>query len=544
MSDTPGADAPDADVHAPSSTSSLPASAVVLRRERAGGFGIGVAVGTAVAASSIIAAVSIVALAFSSSSSSSSSSSATTTVDAASNEAPVGGTDLDTVRAAVVAAQAQQASSLAAWRALEHRAVVAERGERLRQLGRIVARARDVRRAAGLVGPELRGPFPRNELTDLDVLGLGADRWLLQRDGAIVVGPAGAAVPPALATTGRDEDPLELAVDDVTLVRRCLPNEGYCIVDVVRATAPPPVVDVAPIAAALATSTPAVNVAAADSTSTSSTPTTSTTSTASTPWWAIVVAVIVAVVGVVSARQLWSVSTALRLRAWRLRSPGATTSTSPTTLAELRELDAAIDDLQRRFAADGDDVRARHRRERVQELASTLDDARVRGGVPRVDGDDDDDAALAGLVFSVNALLDTLDARATRLKLVLDEVDPALKVLTPLAQRLLRLARIPELPTQIADELTSLGTAVGQRARKTSTALPTIVDDVARFVPASSDVVSRAAALRDLPGDDALRLGIKAANDANNGEGDTVQRDSTPPIAASESPSTPPRPST
>ncbi|EFX59944.1 hypothetical protein DAPPUDRAFT_280205, partial [Daphnia pulex] len=103
-----------------------------------------------------------------------------------------------------------------AWRSERLRAVHAERGDRLRVLGRLIAKARDARRAAGQAGPDLRGPFPLTELGDVDVLGLGPDRWLLGRDG-VVFAPAGVVAPPALATTGRDEEPLELAANNVTL---------------------------------------------------------------------------------------------------------------------------------------------------------------------------------------------------------------------------------------------------------------------------------------------------------------------------------------
>ena len=426
-------------------------------------------------------------------------------------EAPVGGVSVDAtaVRAALDAATVQAEAARAAYVALHVRAVDAERGDRLRAVARVIARARDARRAAGQTGADLRGPFPASELGDLSALGLGETRWLIARDGALVA-PAGVVVPAGLATTGRDEDPLRLDVDGKTLVRRCVPNEGFCVVDVdVDVAVVAPIVDLTPIGAALAGAAPAPVA--------TTTTTTTTTSTPSTPSKAplLLMALLAIAAGAFVASRLVTVSTHLRRQGWRLRG-GRAADVDGSGIAEIRDLDAAIDDVLKSLG-DTASLAAlqRHRRERVSLAAAALDDARDRGGVPRLVAHDDDDAALASLIFSVNALLDVLDARATRFKLAVDDVSGAMKVLTPLAQRLMRLARLPELPTQAVDELNSLGTAVGQRARRGG-ALPAIVDEASRLAPASTDVLGRADALKPLPDADALRLGVAAQQGAEN----------------------------
>ena len=92
------------------------------------------------------------------------------TVDSASaiKSAVKAADDLDAALVVVAAAQDE----------LAKQAVDGERGERLRLLGRAVAKAREVRRAAGQSGPQLRSPFPVDEL-DVAFAGFGPDRWLL-----------------------------------------------------------------------------------------------------------------------------------------------------------------------------------------------------------------------------------------------------------------------------------------------------------------------------------------------------------------------------
>ncbi len=447
---------------------------------------------------------------------------------------PTPTTDHAAAKAALDVVSGRIDAANAAWTALSVRAVNAERGDRLRVVSRLIAKARDARRAAGQTGAELRGPFPANELGDLSALGLGDDRWLIARDGAAIA-PAGVSVPAGLATTGRDEEFLELAVDGATLVRRCVANESYCVVDVDRGAVAAPIVDLTVVRAALSDGLVAPSIVAAASPT--SVPPRSAPARSTSPLL-LLAAVLSIAGGAYVAWKLSLLSTSLRRRGWRLRGAlsGRATDADVAAVAEVRELDAAIDDA---VASLGDHVSQaslqHHRRERVLAAAAALDDARDRGGVPRLAAHDDDDANIATLTFSVNALLDVLDARATRFKMAVDDVDGAMKVLTPLAQRLLRLARLPELPSQAADELTSLGTAVGQRARRGG-ALPTVVDEAARLAPASGDLMGRADAMRPLPADEALRLGVAAQRGATNS-------DNSEPNAIAESPSTPPRPS-
>jgi hypothetical protein len=403
-----------------------------------------------------------------------------------------------------------------AWRRERLRALHAERGDRLRVLGRLIAKARDVRRAAGQAGPDLRGPFPLAELGDVEALGLGPDRWLIGRDG-VVFAPVGVAVPAVLATTGRDEEPLEVAAQmggDVTLVRRCVPNEGYCLVDVDRGPPAAPAVDLSLLRTAAA---PAAAVVPATLV-TSSSPAPSTPSR----WPLMLAAVIAVAISAFVASRLIGLSAQLRQLAFRLRHRQRRRSDHDLSAQELNDLDQAIDEA---LAGLDDELAAvqlqERRRERLQAFAATLDDAANRGGVPRLVALDDDDAALAGLAFSVNALLDALDARALRFKIALADLDDTTQVLPAMAQRLLRLARHPQLPAAAIEELTNLGNAVGQRVRKLNT-LPVLVDEVARLTPASSDVITRAAAVAPFAPDDALRLAVadQAPNNASDDDTD------------------------
>jgi hypothetical protein len=401
-----------------------------------------------------------------------------------------------------------------AWRSERLRAVHAERGDRLRVLGRLIAKARDARRAAGQAGADLRGPFPLAELGDVDVLGLGPDRWLLGRDG-VVFAPAGMVAPAALATTGRDEEPLELAANNVTLVRRCVPNEGYCLVDVDRVAPAAPAVDLSSLRAARAATATAPAAA-----SSSTTP-----SPAPSRWPLVVAALVAVVVGGFAASRLLALSAQLRQLAFRLRHRQRRRSDVDLSAEELNDLDRAIDDA---LSGLDDELAAvqlqERRRERLQAIAATLDDAATRGGVPRIAtlDDDDDDTALAALAFSVNALLDALDARALRFKVALADLDDVTQIVPAMAQRLLRLARHPELPTAAVEELTNLGNAVGQRVRRLNT-LPVLVDEVARLTPASSDVMTRAEAVAPFAPDDALRLAVADQKPQHTADDDVTE---------------------
>jgi hypothetical protein len=388
------------------------------------------------------------------------------------------------------------------WRTERVRAVHAERGDRLRILGRLIAKARDVRRAAGQAGPELRGPFPLAELGDVGALGLGPDRWLIGRDGAVFA-PVGVTAPAALATTGRDEEPLEVSAQiggDVTLVRRCVANEGYCLVDVDRGAPSAPVVDLASLRTAPPT-TVSKPVAPPSSLAPSTSPSPS-------RWPLLVAALFAVVVGGFTASRLLALSAQLRQLAFRLRHRQRRRSDVDMVAEELNDLDRAIDEA---FSGLDDELagvqQQQRRRERLQTIAATLDDAANRGGVPRLVALDDDDAALAALAFSVNALLDALDARALRFRIALNDLDDTTQILPAMAQRLLRLARHPQIPEAAVAELTNLGNAAGQRVRKLNT-LAVLVDEVARLTPASSDLIARAAAVAPFAPDDARRLAV------------------------------------
>jgi len=433
--------------------------------------------------------------------------------------------------------------------ALTARAEAAERGHRLQAIQRQVARARDARRAAGQAGPALRGPFPVNELGDLAAVGLGNDRWLIGRDGTILA-PPGRQAPVPLGTTGRDEDAASFTatVDGVavTLLRHCVPLEPYCLIDVVDGVdgvaaaagadpRPPAMVDTGRLAQALAavdatlqataavTATPPPEAAAAAAPTSSRPP----------AWLALLVAGVGLALGAGVARRLLGLSSAVKRSTWRLqaglagRAPvaGAGPATgfsppprSPVGADELSALEGAIDDVM--GTLDGYSVQQlgrQHQRARLESAVAALAQARDRGGVARLSAEDDDDAITARLMLAVDQLLDALDERARRFTLGLNEVDGIGRLLSPLAQRLLRVARLPDLPQTAADELTSLGNALGQRARKAH-ALAALLEELSRLQPGGRDAITEAAALRTLPHIDAIRLAAADSADRDADE--------------------------
>ena len=401
---------------------------------------------------------------------------------------------------------------------LEQRAREAERGERLRQLGRVVARARDVRRAQGQSGPQLRGPFPVRELGDLSGFGLGAQtRWLVGRDGrALAPDDVTAAVltpelVASLATRGRDEEPLVLPAtiegQQKTIVRRCLPAEGYCVVDVEGPVLPAASVDLGPLRGSITElRSPTLIPGPLPSSSSSS----SSSVPATSPWWALLAVGIgmgLAVVVVVRLRQVGGavVGQALRLRSGLAGRPVAA---GAALSAEIAELDRAVDAAFAALGLHADGVMVDdERRARLTAVADALDAARTRGGLERVVPAAADDAVTARMVQSANGLLDALDERARRSRVLLDDVNAVGDVLPSLAQRLLRLARVPGLPQALADELSSLGNAVAARVGADS-ALDTLKSEAAHFSAPSTGPAERfatVAALRDLPTADIAR---------------------------------------
>ncbi|MDP2341673.1 MAG: hypothetical protein Q8O67_12010 [Deltaproteobacteria bacterium] len=434
--------------------------------------------------------------------------------------------DVTAARAALEEVARGVAREGAAATALEQRAREAERGDRLRLLGRLVAKARDVRRAAGQAGPQLRGPFPVDELGDLGFAAFDDARWLMTRDGRILKpAPAPPAATPeriaALTTTGREEEALVIE-GAPRLVRRCVAAEAYCIVDVEGPIAARASIDLAPlrqqIDALAKVSTPIAATPQAPSSSSSS-------SSPLLAGGAVALGLALAFLVVARLRQIADavVAAALRLRAG---VAGRVSSAPAPMSAELGELNRAIDDA---FAALG--VRTEgvvvddDRRARLTAVADALDAARARGGVERVPAVDADDAVTARIVQSANGLLDALDDRARRFKVLLDDAGDANSVLPSLAQRLLRLARVPGLAQPVVDELVSLGNAVGARVGGDQ-AFDVLQGEVARVAPGGNGPAERFAtvgALRDLPPADIARL-------------------TTPSSSTSESPPPPPRP--
>lgn len=150
---------------------------------------------------------------------------------------------------------------------------------------------------------------------------------------------------------------------------------------------------------------------------------------------------------------------------------------------------------------------AEWRRQRLNAAVATLEEARRHGGVARLEVDDRDDATTARVVLALNALLETLDARHRRIAMAMAEIDGTLRIVTPLSQRLLRLARVEGLPSNAIDELTSLGTSLGQRARRPQV-MPALMTDLAPLVPPTTSVVDVAVAVAPL-GEDGARLAAR-----------------------------------
>jgi hypothetical protein len=477
----------------------------------------------------------------------------TTSVAAFVDERDVGG-EHAALSAAIDDVARQSAAAGGRARALEERAMRAERVVRLRHLQKRIALARDARRSAGQSGAALKGPFPLDELGPLDALELSKRRWLVTREGDLIAPAAAAPVPSSsIASATRDEDAVAMpaSVDGaaVMLERLCVPFEPWCLVDVVDATPAPiePAVDVNALRTALATArvvSTSVSSSTAPSTLGASPPGSSANGRAA-------LGLLLALVGAGGAigvawylRRLGSelIALASNLRAgWRgqgrlERRDGA----APATLPELVGLQQAFDELvDEGERMSSQEVSAEWRRERLHAVISTLESARRQGGVTRLMSDDRDDASLARVIVALNALLETLDARHRRIAMAITEVEGTLRLVTPLSQRLLRLARVDGLPSAAVDELTSLGSSLGQRARRPQV-LPPLMQDLAPLVSPTSSVVDVAAAVAPL-GDDGARLAARQLESVAR-EGSSPPSTTSGAISADESTPRPDRP--
>jgi hypothetical protein len=430
--------------------------------------------------------------------------------------APPAGPDLVALGAAIDAVAQQAADAGKRIDALAERAARAERVARLRAAQKHIARARDARRAAGQSGAALKGPFPVSELGDLADLELSETRWLITRDGVVVAPTAmtGRVSPARLATAGRDEDPATIAAtldnEAVLLLRQCVPFEPWCLVDIVPASPPPPppAVDVGPLRALLSAGA-APSAPSLAATPAHPAPATSRPSSAP-PWPLFALGGAGLGLAVVIAARLRRLGSNLLGVAWRLRAGlgGRPATAPPSATGELAALDAAVDEacgaVERLASVEADNA---WRRARLEAAVDALQQAHHHGGVGRLDVDDRDDAATARVVAAVNGLLETLDARHRRIAMAMAEIDGTLRLVTPLSQRLLRLARLEGLPGQVADELASLGTSLGQRARRPQV-LPGLLADLAPLAPPTASIVDVAAAVEPL-GDEGARLAAR-----------------------------------
>lgn len=215
-------------------------------------------------------------------------------------------------------------------------------------------------------------------------------------------------------------------------------------------------------------------------------------------------------VSVATSIRMIRLSSDLHQSTWRLRS--ALTGRTPARRGglgdELNALELAIDDVVAAVGAHaGREDERHHQRARLDSAVTVLRAARERGGIPRLQDHDGDDPMTARVVLATNELMDALDGRAMRFKLGVDELDGTTRMLSLLAQRLLQVARLAGLNSSAVDELTSLGNAVGQRARRAN-ALPPLLEELERLQPTSRDAVIDAAALRSLPLADTIRFTV------------------------------------
>ncbi len=473
--------------------------------------------------------------------------------------------DFEALRAAARARPAVTASAApaAASGMQQFIAIEPERVEKARLLLKRVFKARDVRRSGGADVKELRRPFSVEDLGGqamLNEVGIAkGKRVLITRDflkpEAKLVAPAGAKLPEGveLASTERDEDVIEtdatLDGKPVHIMRRCLAGELLCLVDIVpvasaAASAPAPTA-----AAAVAAPTDDALLAAIDAeeakfraapaTKTASgsvvVPTTRVPPTGGT---ALGIAIALLLGGLLATRlaRLGSLVAAAghRVRALVAGRAGAAPSGLPAELAALHtaidEAAIALGDVRHR--ADIDESR----RTRLVDVASALERAKERS-TSRVLPNASDDASLAAVVEAANKLLDTYEARVLRWKShaetalappahsKVEERAQALAPIPPLlvevAQRLLRVARLPELqPAKAKDELNAVGEALAQRGRTAQTLVDQLLLDAATDRPGSapsaalsalrqelgaltpsSSAPATVAALRDLPVD-------------------------------------------
>jgi hypothetical protein len=400
-----------------------------------------------------------------------------------------------------------------------------KRTDQARLLYRKIAKARDARREAGATGADLRKPFTVDELGGAaalkDIGVVAGKRLLVSRDGKLVA-PAGAALPDVgvpLASTEKDEDVLErdgsLDGKPVHVLRRCVSGELLCLVDVEpRGAAVPPAAAPSPapprsdeLAAAkarllaLVDALPTVGPAPSSAAPADAPADAPATSRALALLAGLVVALALSLPLALSLRRLGSL---LSSSTWRLRAGvagrGLVASVAPTKPAEIAELERAIDEA---LIAVGDAFaqsrRDEVRRQRLHAAALALDEARTRIDArlpdPAPDANDAEAASVAEVIASARRLLEAFEARVVRWRSHVDVVvaPPAIsrveeraQALAPLAallvevsERLLRVARFPDVPEKAQRELTTLADAVASRGKTAQTLVDQLVLDAA-----------------------------------------------------------------
>lgn len=182
-----------------------------------------------------------------------------------------------------------------------------------------------------------------------------------------------------------------------------------------------------------------------------------------------------------------------RARALAAGRAGAAPLDVPREVAVLHgaldECAAALGDG--RLRADAEQAR----RQRFAEVAATLDRACERTS-ERVPRDLEDEPATDAVVVAANRLLESFEARLLRWKSNVEVISEAPTdkraaavrervralagvplLLSNVAQRLVRVARVPDLPPKATDELVALGEALAARARTAQSLVDQLLTD-------------------------------------------------------------------
>ncbi len=442
--------------------------------------------------------------------------------------APAARDDVAAVRAAIAALQPQLVAPASTAPAPTANAATGDGdvdAARLRAnvaLTEAVYRARDVRRKQGTTGAALRLPFSLEELGGAafeTAMGSKAGaRFVVDKNGA-VLSPRGAQLPAGAAFAG-DSAVLRTTAPGGVWLRYCPYAETLCVVDIASVPAVTPVATIALDTRALSVAVDALHAPA------------QVAAPARKPW-TLALAMAAGALAVVVALRLRQLARDLDVVALHARAPLVKALAPPAT-PEARQLLQAMAHAGSTFAsAAATDALHARRRERVVALAQHIHLCATGGDLrARIATDADDDAGLLALVDAANGLVETHEQRIARLRSHVQQlavpsgtapdVQRRIEALMPLpalfaeaATRLSRLATSASTP-RAADELDTLASALGERAKTTRVLLDALALELAtrpaspaaealallqaelHAVRASSDIMVVARSLSDL----------------------------------------------